>query len=303
MAEHQTVKNLTETLIAHLGKPLILDRKDVHFLSSTFSVTTLEELEGLSHPNRCDDLGLFLEMTLSPSLTVRKTVEPLVWDTGFSHDLELKLTAALTRGIPRLSFAFQDPGESITLIVPSAYLTNYVKKLRLTRPMPAPLLSIMDECLTLPQKVETCVKLRQSPISLDEPRVEFLKIFITEAQCFGEDFSAHVDFIVSLMDRETGSQGMENALLLCLRRLRKIRDQIRSAEDMMKKNSMEALMMKGFVVPPQSPEDIDARIAMASRVLSCIYGRVDTCENPVSDIDLGHHGDGESMEHVIRLLS
>ena len=303
MAKPQTLKNLTETLITHLGKPLVLDRKDVHFLSSTFSVTTLEDLEDLSHPDRCDDLGLFLEMVLSPSLTVRKTIEPLVWGTGFSNDLELKLTEAITRGVSRLSFAFQDPGESITLTVPSAYLTNYVKKLRLTRPMPPSLFSIMDECLTLPQKVETCVKLRLSPISLDETRVEFLKEFIAEAQCFGEDYSAHLDLIVSLMDLEIGNQGMEDALILCLRRLRKIRDQIRSAEDMMKKNSMEALMMKGFVVPPQSPEDIDARIAMASRVLSCIYGRVDTCENPVSDIDLGHHGDGESMEHVIRLLS
>ena len=301
--DRQTLESITEILLVHFGEALVLDRKETHFLSSTFSVTSLTELENLAHPDRSDELGLFLEMVLAPSLTIRKKIEPFVWDAVFSDDQERRLRQAVENAVTRISFTFQGQNDTATLSVPSAFLGNYVKKLRLTRPLPAPLLSIMDGRLTLLQKVETCVKLRMSSISLDETRVEFLKEFIAEARCFGEDFSAHLDFIVSLMDLETGNQGMEDALLLRLRRLRKIRDQIRSAEDMMKKNSMEALMMKGFVVPPQSQEDIDTRIALARRILACVYGRVDTEENTVSEIDLGHHSDGESLERIIRLLS
>lgn len=301
--DRQTLESITEILLVHFGEALVLDRKETHFLSSTFSVTSLTELENLAHPDRSDELGLFLEMVLAPSLTIRKKIEPFVWDAVFSDDQERRLRQAVENAVTRISFTFQGQNDTATLSVPSAFLGNYVKKLRLTRSIPSALLWRMDACLTLPLKVETCVKLRISDITFDEPNMDFLSIFIGESRCFKGDYSAHLDFALSMMNLSGLHNRLEETLIQSLRRFLKIRNQIRDAGDMMKKNSMEALMMKGFVVPPQSQEDIDTRIALARRILACVYGRVDTEENTVSEIDLGHHSDGESLERIIRLLS
>lgn len=280
-----------------------LDSGLLHFLSSTFSVTTREALEDMKNPGREDDLNLVLELVLSPDFIMMEKLEHLICDKVFSSEDEHELSNTIYKNTAGISVFFPGDPYPISFAVTHETIDHYITKLRITYSIPRSLLDVMDQCLTVDRKIKTCVQLRQNACSMSKRNESFLSLFIRESSSFGLKYPGYLNLALLIIVCSGEEEDLKEALILRLRSFEKTLEQIRSAQDMMKKNTMETLMLQGFRIPPSSPDIIEDNIAMLRRILSCVYGWLDMGNDRVSEIDLGCHEGNDSMKNVIRLLS
>ena len=294
---------LCDRITAFMAREIVLDISLLHFLSSTFSITNQGELECLNEPGRENDRELFLELAVAPDFDILEIIEPFIWNCVFTDEDERELTHAVIETTRGISVRF--PGGDLPLFfdVPPDLLSRFIARMHITYPLSRSLLDSMDSTLSLDLKIKSCVRLRRITWPMDRRNEAFLNLFIGEARCFGEKYLEHFEFALSLLNRQKNDINPKDELIARLRAFQKTQDQIRTAEEMMKKNTMESLMSQGFRIPPASPYVISACIAMVKRILSCLYGWVDMGDDLISEIDLGEHTGGGSMEQIIRLLS
>lgn len=303
MTHSDAVQMIYNEIMDTINSGFILNAGLLHFLSSTFSVTTRKELEDMKHPGREDDLDLLLELVVSPDFIMMEKLEHLICDKVFSSEDELNLSNTIYKNLVRIPVFFPDDPVLVSFSVKHEIIEHYIKKLRITYSIPRSLLDDMDHYLSVEWKLKSCVQLRQTSNPVNKHNESFLRLFFRESGGFGNQYLEHLNQALSIMGCSVEGKEMKNELVSRLRSFQKIQEQIRSAEDMMKKNSMEALMLQGFRIPPSSAETIEANIAMLRRILSCLYGWLDLEDERVSEIDLGCHESKDSMENVIRLLS
>ena len=299
----ERLEKLSVEIHDFMGLSIVPGPAILHFLSSTFSVDTPAQLREILAPEREDEAGLFLELLLSPDEEIQKRIEPGLRSGMFGPDDEKILSDLLKEKIRRITVRIQCHSDPVTFDVPAVLIERYVKKLHITRNIPHHLLLWMDEYLDEEMKNTVSVKIRQTVNEPDEKTMDFLGVFIKQAPDFGEDYKKHLDLALSVLAGRDKNKEPVDALISCLHNQIKTLDRIRTAEDMMKKNTMETLMLQGFRVPPESAENVEEKITLLRRMLSRLYGWMDPGRPEPSEIDLGDHEGKESMEHVIRLLS
>jgi len=303
MTDSLDLKMLCNEIMELIKLGFTLDSGLLHFLSSTFSITTREALEDMKNPGREDDLNLFLELVLSPDLIMMEKLELLICDKVFSSEDEHGLSNTIYNNVARIPVHFPDDPFPISFAVPHETIQHYIKKLRITYSISSFLLSDMDQYLTVERKTKTCVQLRQTECPMNERNESFLSLFFKESNSFEEQYAEYLNLALLIMACSNEEKDLKEELISKLRSFQKTQEQIKAAEDMMKRNTMEALMLQGFRIPPSSPDIIEANITMLRHILSCLYGWLDMGDDRVSEIDLGSHDGNDSMENVIRLLS
>ncbi|MFA6008643.1 MAG: hypothetical protein WC799_01570 [Desulfobacteraceae bacterium] len=303
MTDSVDLKMLCNEIMDMIKLGFTLDSGLLHFLSSTFSVTTREALEDMKNPGREDDLNLFLELVVSPDLIMMEKLEHLISDKVFSSEDEHELSNTVYKNVARIPVYFPDEPFPISFAVTHETIQLYIKKLRITYTIPGSLLDDMKQWLTEKWKIKTCVQLRQTACPMNKRNESFLSLFFRESSSFGLKYPEHLNLALLIMVCSGEEEDLKEALILRLRSFQKTLEQIRASEGMMKKNTMETLMLQGFRIPPSSPDIIEDNMIMLRRILSSLYGWLDMGDNRVSEIDLGCHESNDSMENVIRLLS
>lgn len=297
------VKPLCNEIMAMIKLGFTLDSGLLHFLESTFSVTTRQALEDMKNPEWEDDLNLFLELVLSPDFIMMEKLENLICDKVFSSEDEHELLNTIYKKTARIPVFFPDDPVPVSFTVTHETIDHYIKKLRITYSISRSLLDVMDQYLTTEWKIKTCVQLRQTACSMGKRNESFLSLLFRESGSFGLKYPEHLNLALLIMVCSGEEEDLKEVLISRLRSFQKTLEQIRTSEDMMKKNTMETLMLQGFRIPPSSPDIIEDNMTMLRRILSCVYGWLDMGDDRVSEIDLGYHGGNDSMENVIRLLS
>lgn len=303
MPHNESFKTLCNEIVVFMHQGITLDQSHIHFLSSTFNVKTRKELEDLKNPTCQDELDLFLALAVSPDLIIMERVEYLLCSKKYTAKNEHELSINIKKRVTCLPILFPDDSCPIFFNIEPETLDRYIKKLRITYSISNFILNEMDQCLTVEWKIKTCVKLRQSAFPMNKRNESFLSMFFRKSNSFEEKYAEYLGLVLSIMTCSTEEKDLIQELISRLRSLQKTQDQIRSSEEMMKKNSMEALMLQGFRIPPSSPDIIEANITMLRRILSSLYGWLDMGDRRVSEIDLGNHGSNDSMADIIRLLS
>jgi hypothetical protein len=303
MSGSVNLKSLCGEIMAIINEGFSLDRELLHFLSSTFSVTTREELEEMKNPEREDDLNLFLELVVSPDLIMMEKLEHLISDKTFTTEDEHELSNIIYKNSAGISIFFPGDPVPVSFVVTHDTIDHYISKLRITYSIAHSLLDVMAQYLTEERKIYTCVKLRQIACVINKRNESFLSLFFKESNMFGKQYPEHLDLALSILISSIVEEDLKEVFISRLRSFQKTLEQIRSAEDMMKKSTMETLMLQGFRIPPSSPDIINDNIAKLRRILSCLFEWLDMGDDRVSEIDLGYHAPNNSMENVIRLLS
>lgn len=290
-------------MIEKLREGIVLDEGTAHFLSSTFSVTSGKELRELGRPEKEDDLELFLDLALSPDDEILEKIESILVEDPPSPSLESEIFDILTDTITGVAFFFPGDNHQAFFDISRGKILRYLTAFRISFVF-SPLLSeTMKQHLSFAQLVKTRLLLKKFRYSTISDREGFLIRLIEVADTIGEDFPGKIDFAVSLLDGSNSEEDTESLFISRLRSFEKTKGLILSAREMMKKNTMESLMLQGFRVPPESLETVSGNIAMTRRLLSAVFGWVDRGEERISEIDLGFCRGKEDLENMLRLIS
>ncbi len=276
----------------------------LHFLTSTFSVNCASDLEDLKSKGREDDLDLFLDLAVAPSADVMERMEPLLWNEMISDKFQRLLADAVSKTVSHLSFGMPESQEPVLFKLSTEKIISYIQKLHLDYLIPPSLLNAMDHNLSMNLKTGVCLSLRRERIRfVNDDTEDFLIRFINEAHCFGDEFLTYLDLAVPVLNGSGSGMTVRDALVSRLGTQKKTLAQIIESQDMMKKNSMEALMLQGFRIPPASRDTTEKEIAMLNRILACVFGSIGQEPEPIFHNHLGNHDSLESVEKIIRLLS
>lgn len=297
------LKPIEDVISKALSQVILPDPGLLHFLDSTFGVTNAADLKALKSAGCEDDVDLFLDLATSPDTDVREHLEPLIWKETLTDEHRRLMSEAVSKTISSISFQMPGTTESVSFDLSVEKINRYIEKLHLEYSIPPSLLSVMDLALSLGTKVGVCLRLRHVRLYLKNEAEEFMIRFIGESACFGDSFLEYLDLSLSILTGSRSGTTIKDALTSRLEVQKKTLNQIIEAQDMMKKNSMEALMLQGFRIPPAARDTVEKEIFMLNRILACVFGWICQESEPVIHSHLGNHDSVTSVEKIIRLLS
>ncbi|GAB6096455.1 hypothetical protein JCM14469_27080 [Desulfatiferula olefinivorans] len=296
------IDHLAGTIRTAIDRPWLIDAATGHFLDSSFSIRDGQSLLRLSEASFDDDRETLIDLMLSPDPALLTNLEPLLLGRVFSENDEKALARMI--GTPELTarIAFPEKPECLICPVGAEALDRFVKKIRITVSFPEPMVEALAAALPEPLRSMAASLLRQSGLTFHPEAVSFFSMYFPVAAREPDALTDELTLILgTLSDRKR--EDIRSRLIErhddCLKRL----DELRFVDEMLKKNTMEVLMLQGVRVPSISQETIEARITVLRRLLSAIYGWTGEAEPAVTHRDLGRCTGENGILKIIDLLS
>jgi hypothetical protein len=298
----QPLDMLARTIREAIDRPWVLDAATRHFLNSSFSITDGRTLLGLADDHRGDDRETLIDLMLSPDHTLLAELEPLLIGRAFTANDEEILARLVDTPELTARIAFPDDPEGLVCPIGTDALNRFVKKLRITVSFPEPLVDALAESLSDDLRYLAASRLRQSGLRWQPRLVSFFSLYFPVA---ANDPDALIDELTVILST-ISHRDIENIRDILIDRLNdylKRLEELRSVDEMLKKNTMEVLMLQGVRVPSISPETIRQRITTLRRLLGSIYGWTGEPESAVSHRDLGDCVGENGILKMIDVLS
>ena len=306
MTEAQQKDKLMQALRDILSGDIHLSASVVHYMDSTLSVTSGEELaHALSDPGNCE-AETAIELIFFPDEAIQEKLEPILSEFRLTEADVSEIIRILSQQNLRARLCFPDrPGQAI-LPVPEAAIQQMAARLRMTRSIPGQMADAIDASLPDTHSANlTRVKLRNARISQSANQIDFLCKLIRGLGQQLEDCWQLLDLAIDLLEQTEPEADMYDALMAHKQFLIKA---IRAAEknqQALASNTVEALIMKGINVSAIDVEAAREKIDQIDRISIAVYGRTEflSALAPAGQsIDLSVQ-DKDDMAAIRRLLS
>lgn len=277
-----------------------LVRSESHFISSSFSVSTAEELEQMIADDD-SDIDVINELVVAPDETIQEKLELFLSDACFSEEDEEEIIEAVCGMKLKSKIIFPDSGAVV--VIPDEYLLErFIHKLRMTA-NPGTVLLDASKDLSVQLRLKALVRLRNSRMKYDAGTTQFVVEFLQLKEIDGKEFSELFDFSITLLEENSGKLDILDFFIIKKRSYEKTLGTIRQVNKQLKTSAVETMMMQGIRVPPDSEEELEAKIKMAETILAVFFGYIDIPNEKPSEINLGTVSTKEDIEKTFKLLS
>ncbi len=277
-----------------------LSSSESHFISSSFSVSTAEELEQMIADDG-SDIDVLYELVVNPDETIQEKLELFLSNACFSKEDEEEIVEALCGMTLKSKIIFPDSGAVV--IIPDKYLlVRFIHKLRIAVNPKAVLLNASEE-LSGQLRLKALVRLRNSNLRYDTRTTQFVVEFFQLTVIDRQDFFELFDFSITLLEENSGKLDILDFFIVKKRSYEKTLGTIRQVSKQLKTSAVETMMMLGVRVPPDSEEELEIKIKMAETILAVFFGYTDIPKGEPAEINLGTVSTKEDMKKAFKFLS
>jgi hypothetical protein len=266
MATPQALSQLAGVLADCMAQGLFLSADTLFFLSSTYGITSAQELENSLGDRNLDDREVILELIFFPNRQLRLLIEPLLEKARFGTEDESKIAGLLHQLRTKARFIFPDNAPVVLDDIPPFILEHHVKRLYIANTPHPDICRALQTHLLGAVALSSMAALRCRQITLSDRKVRFLCAFIEKAAAQTDTFEAHFDLTVTLVDRISDYCSIADGLadhrkqLVC--RLKRVRE----FEEKRDRYGMEYLLLSRYPVPTESQEGLREKIRMLDQI-------------------------------------
>lgn len=301
MSSDTNHKKAADKIAAIIEKGFLLTRQELHFIESSFSVSSADDLKQLIL-NGDSDCDVICELAVSPDDMIRETLELFFCSASLGKEDEKIILASLSEKNLESKIIFPETGNSVSIPLSTYLIERFITKLRITR-TPDMRLVAATEVLPGHLRLKTLVRLRHSSISNEKPTIDFLIELISQKTINEEMFYDVFDFAVSSLEDDSQSTGIMEIFISKKRFYEKTLSTIKEVKKQLETSAVETLMMQGTRIPPVSENEVKANIEKAETILAIVFGYTDIPGNKPSEVNLGNIPDKKDIKKVFRLLS
>ncbi len=298
---HSQKSSVENKIIRLLENGLVLSEETLFFAESTYGLQPSMLAGALQDPGFEERDGL-LALILSPEMSMRTTLEPLLADLVFSAPELTESAANIRQQISSVDFSLS-AGVVFSLFIDLEDISYLVKKLYLDRAIDKKIDRALRQNFSEQTVIESRIVLRCRGDSFCVKHRNFICRFIEKCGLFEDGFIKHFTLLLALLAEISETDPIENHLLSRKHQLIKTIKDIREFEKKREQYSMEYLMMQRYRVPHESEEELLKQLYLLRTITETILGLPADPSIEAEFRHLGSYRSSSDVEKVIRVLS
>jgi len=286
-----------------LGNGITLGDDVAHYIDSTFSNPTIEELQAILQDDSNCEKDSLMELLFFPDETMQLELEEMLESFRLGKPDEDKVSDALCRESLQVLMRLPENRGTIDLVLPHEVAPGFIARLHIAKHLDAKLREVINKRAAEDAANDYKVKIRNSRFLPDEKKIHFLCEFFEKLKTQSHDFNVCLDFALSFLDELKQDQDLYPALMAKKRFYLRSLQKAKKLETQLEKSNLETLLSQGKRVILVDKADARRKMLIIDRISRAIFGKTEYIEDLHPDgnpIEL--HSDQE-IQDIIKTLS
>ena len=303
METDEKCKLIADEIKTIIGEGFVLSDDVVHYIDSTFSYPTIEELKAILADDASGEGETLMELLFFPDESIQTRLEEVLERCRPHKNDEERIIAHLCRDPLEVTFRFDDDRGELTLPISRDLIRQFLLRLRISRHLDSSLNASIHSYGDLPNTNRFKVKIRNSRFSPSASKTEFLCRFFDSIGSQSNDIFECLEFILGFLDEITADGDIYRELIgkkkfyfISLQKAKKM-------DARLEKFNMETLMAQGERVVLINQPDIRKKMLIIDRISRAVYGKTEYFELPVSDETQFDVGSTEDIRSMVKKFS
>ncbi len=278
MTTQPPAHDLGAKMLKLLLSGITMDDDVMHYIDSTFSNPSAEDFSRiLSDPANCETETVF-ELIFYPDTQQQEKVESILKANNYSLDDIESATRYLLQKKITVPITFPDQRGVLTVRPPDSSIRQFMIRLNITKQIAQRLDETLSRVVTDESRnLRIRVMLRNCRTQFSDPICNFLCLCIekmyTESKYFWHAFT----FLLNFFEYTDPAKDVYFSLIGEKIKLLNNIEQAEKNEQALKKNSVEALMLKGVSILSIDIADARKKIVLIDHICISIFGKTELC--------------------------
>ncbi|MGB5747746.1 MAG: hypothetical protein WBM69_12220 [Desulfobacterales bacterium] len=286
-----------------LSKGIDLSDDVVHYIDSTFSNPTIEELQGiLADDSNCEKDSL-MELLFFPDESIQIQLEETLEGQRPQEEDENKVWTYLSRDPLQVTFRFDDKRGYFNLPITEDVTRGFLSRLNISKHLEPALIASIIDYGDEANRNRFKVKIRNSRFFPTTEKTDFLCKFFDKIGAQSNDIFECLEFVLAFLDEIKKEKDIYWALMdkkkfyfISLQKAQKM-------DARLEKNNVETLMSQGERVVLIDQADIRKRMRIIDRISQAVFGKTEYFDQPVGDEMQMEVGSPEALKSIVKYFS
>ena len=303
MDRKQGYRMLAEKIAGMCQEGFFLSDAVSHYIDSTFSNPSVEELEGIIADEFNCEREPLMELLFFPDEATQCKLEEILQANDFQTPDEQQVVNCFISRHPEAVLRFYDKRGVLKLPVTADTARQFVSRLKITKKLDKRVRLAIEKNASANLGKLCKVKLRNARFVQTEASTMFLCTFFTKLNTEGDDFLDCLEFVLKFLDELPEEKDLFQALI---RKKRFYAENLQRAEkyaQQMKSANMENLLQQGLRIPHFDVAEAWKMIPLIDKISQAVFGKTASMLPLAQDVFLGEYRRTQDIKKVIKILS
>jgi hypothetical protein len=303
MEPQEKCELLADEIKAIISEGIDLSEDVVHYIDSTFSNPTIDELQAiLADDTNCEGDTL-MELLFFPDETIQVRLEEMLEQCRPQKEDEDKIITYLCQDPLLVTFHFIDDRGALKLPIPEDVIRQFLVRLGISKHLEVNLRESIHNYGDLQNANRFKVKIRNSRFSSSESKTEFLCRFFEKIGARSNDIFECLGFVLDFLDEIKNDSDMYRALMAKKKFYFISLQKAKKMDARLEKHNIETLLMQGERVALIDQVDARKKMQIIDRISRAVFGKTEYFDQPVSEEGQFDVGSPEDIKSIVKKLS
>ena len=303
MESEEKCEKLAHEIRKILGNGITLSSDVAHYIDSTLSNPTVEELQTVLHDESNCEKDSLMELLFFPDETMQLDLEEMLEDLQLGKQDENKVLDTLCRESLQVNVRLPEDRGSLNLILPHEVAPGFIARLHISKHLDKKLREFIDKYADEGVRNGYKVKIRNSRFAPDENKIQFLCDFFEKLEPQSHDFNICLDFALAFLDELKEDQYLYPALMTKKRFYLRSLQKAKKLETQLQKDNLETLLSQGTRVILVDKADARKKTLIIDRISRAIFGKTEYLEDLLPAGGSVELGSDQDIQDIIKTLS
>ena len=263
---------LAETICRVLRKGLALNREAIHFIDSTFLTPSIQQLQEMMATADDDEGEILYSLIFYPDENMQVQLEEILEAQNFQKEDEQTVLDHLVESCDNIPVYFPDNRGTLYLTMPEPIACQFISRLNIPKRIDGGLLKEIRQYVPESQRSRVKIKLRNARFKETENRISFLCDYFEKMKDGG---GPCLEVILNLFEEDQDDTDIYETLKKRKQWYFRSIQKAKKYQEMLKKDNMETLMLRGIRIPSIDVADAEEKIRIIDRISRAIYGKTE----------------------------
>jgi len=286
-----------------LSKGIDLSDDVVHYIDSTFSNPTIEELQTILADDANCEKDSLMELLFFPGESMQVELEKTLERYKPQAEDENNILAYLCRDPLQVTFRFIDDRGALKLQIPEDVIRQFLVRLNISKHLEANLIASICNYGDEQNINRFKVKIRNSRFSPSDSKTGFLCRFFEKIGSRSHDIFECLDFVLEFLDEIKKDTDISPALMARKKFYFISLQKGQKMDSRLEKHNIETLLMQGERVALIDKVDARKKMQIIDRISRAVFGKTEYFEPLVSDEMQFEIGSPKDIKSIVKNFS
>jgi len=300
-------ENKCDMLAAEIKKilaiGLTLSREVVHYIDSTFSNPSVEELQTVLQDDSNCERDSLIELLFFPDESIQAQLEEFLEYHSYQKRDDINVSSRLCAPPLLIALHFPDTRGMLNLAVPAAACAQFVSRLNIAAHPDRRLIAAINNHLAVKLRPIAKVKIRNSRFAPTEKKIDFLSQLVEKLASENRDFLMCLSFVLGFLEEFSDNADVFQTLMTQKRFYLKNLKKTEQFEAQFQSSNMETLLMQGKRASYFDKAAARQRMLLIDKISRAVFGRTQFFDLAPVDQEFLELHSADDIQGIIRLLS